>query len=108
MGAGADDTGSCGETAGSPETAFRFRALQGGPICASTAGSAYDTVLYVRTACDDPASEVACNDDVPAVGDRTSAVTVQAAAGVDYFVFVDGYNFAAGDFVLTISAGICP
>ena len=113
VGAGADDEGGCGETAGSPEVAFRFTAAQAGPICARTAGSAFDTVLYVRTVCDDPDSEVGCNDDVPAVGDTTSAVTVQAAAGVAYYVFVDGYDSALtgpgqGAFVLELSEGACP
>jgi hypothetical protein len=113
IGAGADSEGSCGQTAESPDVALRFRALQAGPICARTAGSAFDTVLYVRTACDDPDSEVGCNDDVEAGVDPTSKLTVQAAAGVDYFVFVDGYDSLAsgpgqGAFVLELSAGVCP
>lgn len=65
-------------------------------VTASTAGSAFDTVLYVLEGC---AGEVACNDDS---GGLTSEVTFEAEAGVPYYIVVDGYNGASGAFSLSV------
>jgi hypothetical protein len=62
-----------------------------------TEGSDFDTVLSVRTACDDAASEVVCNDDTDG---PTSSVAFDAAPGRDYFVIVDGFGDSAGATVL--------
>lgn len=106
-------TGGCGRTDGAPEVVFRYRPAAAGPVCARTAGSDFDTVLYVRAACGDPDSQIACHDDVQVGVDSTSALTFDAAADTDYFIFVDGYVSAAdgpqsGNFVLDLSAGACP
>ncbi|MCA9524775.1 MAG: hypothetical protein KC549_00580, partial [Myxococcales bacterium] len=101
--------GSCGGGPASPEAIYAFAVDQATPICLTTAGSDFDTVLYVRTDCGDPASEVACNDD--AVG-LTSQVDVLAEPDQVYFVFVDGFTGAVstnrGDYVLNVSVGPCP
>jgi hypothetical protein len=111
--AGADRTGGCGRSAASPDTIFRWRAAAAGPVCVRTAGSDFDTVLYVRTACDDAGSQVACNDDVEIGVDPTSQLSFEAIADTDYYIIVDGYDsfangFSAGNFVLTLAAGACP
>ncbi|MCA9537425.1 MAG: PPC domain-containing protein [Myxococcales bacterium] len=67
-------------------------------VTASTAGSDFDTVLYVLEGCD-PNNEVVCNDD--SVG-LTSEVSFRARAGVPYYIVVDGYNAAQGGFTLTL------
>lgn len=61
----------------------------------------YDAALYVRRACDEEPSEVACNDDA---GDtRHAALDLDLDAG-DWFVFVDGFDTEeSGRFALTVS-----
>ena len=54
--------------------------------------------------CADAQSEVGCNDD-NGMGLRSS-VEVDAEVGVTYFLFVDGYDDAAGDYILTVSEGL--
>lgn len=62
----------------------------------------YDTVLYLRGACDDAASELACNDDTRGLA---SALVVDSLAPGYYFLFLDGYGGAAGeaDVVITLT-----
>lgn len=68
--------------------------------------NAVDTILYIRRACDDPSTQVACADDVrcmastvepPACfGDvdvRQSRVTVTLPAGT-YYVFIDAFEYS--------------
>lgn len=55
---------------------------------------AVDPVLYVRKACDDPSSEVACDDDSgPAALDAREDVMLDAA---EYFLFVDSFDWNDG------------
>ena len=98
-------SGNC-RTASGPEAIYRLQVLGGGPVCLTTEGSDFDTVLYVRTDCADAATEVACNDD-NGMGLR-STVELDAEAGVTYFVFVDGYSLGQGEYILTVSEGACP
>ncbi len=95
--------GTCGGDA--PEAAFVLDPALG-PVCLSTAGSAFDTVLYLRGTCDDPASEFSCNDDRPEVAPQ-SQVFIHPFDSAP-IVFLDGVAAdAAGDYVLTVSAGAC-
>jgi len=88
---------------------------------------AIDTVLYIRSACEDMASQVACADDVPcgtstvpggptctgsgAVDVRQSRVTLTLPAGRYYVVadaFVrrgDGVNYTCGRVRLSVHFG---
>jgi len=78
----------------------RYAALR-----ASTQGSAFDTVLSIRQACDDLASEVACNDDARS-NERTSVAAYEAPEVGDYFVIVDGFRDAQGAYTLTLAAEV--
>jgi cysteine-rich repeat protein len=101
-------TGSCGEgSPGAPEAVFAVTPNDSGLMIASTDNGLtdFDTVLYVLGACDDPTSELACNDDV-AQGVTTSEVVWQATAGTTYYIVVDGYE-AAGGFELTVEIAVC-
>ncbi len=80
-------TGSCGGRG--PEQVWILRAERAGCHRVSTAGSSFDTVLYVRTSCTDAATELACNDDS---GGVQSALEFEAEAGRSYAIFVDGYD----------------
>ena len=65
----------------------------------STAGSDFDTVLYLlRGSCS--GDEIACNDD--AVG-LQSEVVVGLSAGEVVTVVIDGYGTGSGDYELAIT-----
>ena len=57
-------TGSCVGNSAGPEAVFEYFSLTDGAVCASTNGSDFDTVLYVREGqCGADAAELECNDD---------------------------------------------
>jgi hypothetical protein len=91
---------SCGAGGNNaPDASFRFTAPAGGTYQIDTAGSAFDTVLYVRNAtCS--GEQLACNDD--ANGTVQSLVSVSLNAGQTVVVVVDGYGTRSGAFTLTI------
>ncbi|MBU1431097.1 hypothetical protein KKF91_11215, partial [Myxococcota bacterium] len=101
-----DHGASCGDGAQGAEDVYPFAVGEEVEICASVEG--YDTVLHVRQGdCFNQAAEVACNDDDVNVPNNGSAVRFTALPGVDYFLFVDGYNpNEGGDYVLRFDA--CP
>lgn len=95
---GSDDlAGSCGYGA-SPEETWAYTAGASGDVTFSTAGSAFDTVLYVLDACG--GAELACSDD--GGGGSTSELVVPMTAGQTVIVVVDGYGGAAGDYTLSV------
>jgi hypothetical protein len=66
--------------------------------------STHDGVVYVRSACADPSTEIACNDDYRDT--RHSLVTTTLQPG-RYYVFADGYaavgeGAASGDYTLDV------
>ncbi|MBX7195533.1 MAG: hypothetical protein K1X94_25985 [Sandaracinaceae bacterium] len=90
----------------SPERAYRWIAPSAGRFLIDTAGSEFDTILYVASACD-ATTYVACNDDTDAGAMiYTSSVTVEAtAAGQEFIVIVDGYSVrSSGAFTVTVTA----
>jgi hypothetical protein len=78
---------SCAYGAASPDAVYTFHLAQPARVSLRVSGS-YDTVVYVRSACADPDSELACNDDSTDI--HHSAVDATLPAG-DYYAFVDGY-----------------
>ncbi|TNE86382.1 MAG: hypothetical protein EP330_21825 [Deltaproteobacteria bacterium] len=104
-GAGDDTAGSCGSDG--EEAAYRFVAPTDGFLYASTEGSTFDTVLYLREgACG--GTELACNDDGGA-GSTSFINGEPVTAGTEYWVFVSGYGSNCGDFELELSIddGLC-
>src|SRR6185369_15075191 len=99
--------GSCGTSGVSPEKVFRWTAPRTGTATLRTCGNStnYDSVLYVRQGtC--TGSEVACNDDTCDVNGLThkgSRLSVAVTAGRTYYVTVDGYNGARGNYALAVS-----
>ncbi len=92
--------GSCSEEP-APEVVYAFTAPTAGRWVAELSGA--DPVIYVRTSCDDEASELACNDDADEAT-LDARVTFELAAGDTVFVVADTYDFAeSGPFELTIS-----
>ena len=101
----ADAMCSTGSASG-PEVVYSFRAQGAGQICASTLGSGFDTILYVRRGECAGGQEVMCNDDV-GTGPLQSQDTVDVVAGEQYFIFVDGFAGSAGAYVVALSDGAC-
>ena len=88
-----------------PEQVWTFVAPESRTYCAQTAGSSFDTVLYVRTVCDQPASEETCNDDASGL---QSEVEFRALAGETLSVIVDAFNPGTnGTISLTITNEPC-
>jgi hypothetical protein len=74
-------------------------------VALETADSAEDTILYIRTDCDDAATELDCDDD--GAGNRLSVLEFDRLEAGTYFVFVDGFNdddFGPVDLVADITA----
>lgn len=107
--AGDDHAGSClGEGAGSPERVFQWTAPSAGTFDIDTAGSAFDTILYVLTACAD-GDELACNDDIDGeLLNLRSTLSVTLTAGQTIVIVVDGYGGSAGTFQVNIAEAAPP
>ena len=104
-----DETPLCA-TSTAPDVVHRFVLPGQTHLHVSTCGSNWDTVVYVKTACDDVAGEVGCNDDDPGrCGGEIflvqSTVEVDLGPGT-YFVIVDGYSTGSGDYTLSITGTI--
>jgi hypothetical protein len=87
-----------------PDVAFSFKAPQAGFYVFDTAGSLFDTVLYVRaevTGGGCGGEEQACNDDREP-GVRTSQVGLLLSESDGVVIVVDGFGTQGGSFVLNI------
>lgn len=62
-------------------------------------GTGFDTVLYMYALSCAGGAEVACNDDACGLGSR---LTVSVTAGEMYFIVVDGFTGASGNFTLSV------
>ena len=91
----------CSSTDLAPESVFHYRADHAARVVFDTNGSDFDTVLGVRTGCDQAGTEFVCNDDNGG-GGSWSQVAVDLNANEDYFVIVDGYDGTSG--AVTVNA----
>lgn len=97
VGQGNDFTPGC-VMSNAPDVQFVWTALVGSTYTFDTVGSTYDTVLSVREDCVGP--ELECNDDTVMT---QSQVTVDLAAGQSVLIVMDGWNNAAGNYVLNVN-----
>ncbi|AKU99988.1 Multiple EGF-like-domain protein 3 precursor [Labilithrix luteola] len=68
-----------------------------GKLTAKLTGITDQPVLYVRTGCNDPTTEKACDDDQPNASTTSRDISISGVkAGTPYYLFVDGYNGSAG------------
>jgi len=89
----------CGGAAG--ERLLAWTAPADGQYSFDTAGTGFDTVLYVLDGCG--GDEIACNDDDPAGGVVSSKIeNLDLLAGETVVIVVDGNPGENGDFVLNI------
>ena len=112
--------GSCGASWSSPELVYQWTPAASGTATISTCSTSatrYDTVVYLRNgACG--GAELACNDDTAGCvtaepnDHHGSRIAPTVTAGQTYFIVVDGYGGAHGDFALTVvppaAAGATP
>jgi hypothetical protein len=93
-------SGSCGG-AGAPEVTLRWRAPLAGAYEFNTFGSRYDTLIYLRSACEGPELVGQCNDD--ASGTLQSRLVARLAAGQEVILVVDGFSSTSfGEYVVNI------
>ncbi|MFH2006416.1 MAG: DUF4215 domain-containing protein [bacterium] len=96
------DYGCSGWVETGPEYAYTFTAQVNGQVTATLSDMTEDLDLFVLsdlgTACDTANS---CLD----MGDTT--VSWAAAAGSTYYLVVDGYQGAVGDYQLSVTCGVC-
>jgi hypothetical protein len=95
-------TSSCGAGASAGDAVFRLDLTASKRVIASTAGSAYDTVLHVHEAACASGAERYCDDD--GVDGLASLIDRTLTPGSWYFV-VDGWGTYTGAyyFELTVS-----
>jgi cysteine-rich repeat protein len=79
-----------------PEAVFRVVPELDGTLTAELAG-AEGLMLHARSTCADVSSQIACDALAPI------RITTPAVAGTPIFLFVDGYNGAAGKGTLTLT-----
>lgn len=99
---GTERSGSCGG-ATAPEAVYRWTPKISGKWKIDTCGSAFDTVLYVRTGSCETALDAACNDDSKPCKRGGSQLLLDATAGVTYYIVVDGRPGAAGAYRLAVA-----
>jgi hypothetical protein len=95
---------ACGST-GAPERVVALTLRVPSRVALETDDSDDDTILYVRTDCDDIGTELDCDDD--GAGNRLSRLEFDRLEAGTYFVFVDGFNdddFGPVDLVATVTA----
>ncbi len=95
--------GTCGGAA-APEKSFLFIAPRTGLYTFDTIGSAFDTVLYLRSA---EGTQLDCNDDIQPGVNAQSRISLILTESQAVTVFVDGFESQAGAFVLRINPD-CP
>ncbi|HOX24332.1 MAG TPA: hypothetical protein PLL30_01085 [Candidatus Krumholzibacteria bacterium] len=82
-----------------PDVVYTFTPIHDMAIDIDMAGSAYDTKIYVY---DEDLAVVACNDDY--YSDYTSRLENVPLAGAEqYYLIIDGYGEASGDYQLRIT-----
>lgn len=85
-----------------PEVVYRIDATGTWHLTLSLCASSYDTKLYVYE--NDVTNMIACNDDVcGSDGFRSELYALPMTAGNTYYVVVDGYWQACGDYELEIT-----
>ncbi len=97
-GFGNDAEGSCGGAG--PDAIYTFTLTE--PTLMTALMEGFDTVLHVRSACEDGETEFDCNDDARGVDENGSLLDVELGAGT-WFLFADGFNDDVGTYQLTLA-----
>jgi hypothetical protein len=113
IGATNDYVPPCVSGSTAPDVAYRMRFTTPMTVDISLCEGVtnFDSVLYVyQGGC--PGTLIACNDDAcssPVYSNYVSHLTaVSLAANTDYFIIIDGYGTAAGNYQLNVSESVPP
>lgn len=106
VGAGNDSAPGAGCTTfqSNNDVSYAWTAPSTGRFVIDTAGSATDTLLYVRQGCS-TFTDLVCHDDVADMN-LTSRVVLDAVMGTQYIIYVDSFNSMTaegGAFVVNIN-----
>jgi len=95
--------GSCGSSSTAKDVVYRLNSGPGGKATVSleSAGTNFDSVLYVRAGDCATGSQLGCDDDYSSTGGEI--LTFDAAANTEYWIFVDGYSGKSGNYQLKVS-----
>jgi hypothetical protein len=84
-----------------PDLVYSFRPTSDVCVNIETCGASfYDTMLHVH----DPSGQIACNDDF--CGLQSTIQGLQLTAGVQYYIVIDGFSSACGDYTINVTE--CP
>jgi hypothetical protein len=90
-----------------PDVVYRYVPASDQSLDLDLCNSAYDTKLYVY---DTGLNLVACNDDfyfwAPCFEYSSKLENVALAAGQTYYIIIDGYGAAFGDYVINVDAHV--
>lgn len=102
-----DDYG-CLATDQSPDVVYSFRSSSDVDATISTCGSGFDTKLIVSANPADPSTYL-CNDDDRTCASNTacSKLDVLFKAGITYYIVIDGYAGASGEYKLSVTCSKC-
>ena len=101
-----DGTATCGNSSSSRDVWFKYRPMTGGTVVVSTCGSAFNTVLSVRSgSC--TGSQNTCNDNTTTCTTNTNAsrVSFVASPGGLYYIRLAGNGTEAGNYSITVTGG---
>jgi large repetitive protein len=77
------------------EFVYELRITEPKVIVVTTEGSTADTVVYLRSSdCQNPTTELACNDDISASNDKSSVTKAITTPGT-YFLIIDAHDSAS-------------
>ena len=93
---------TCGSDGEAPEVALRLTLDVVSDVTAEVIAATHDPVLFLRSACDDAASEIDCNDD-RGFGNILSFIEAPGLQPGDYYLFLDGYNGQIGDATVRVT-----
>jgi len=85
-----------------PDVVYAYSPASDGYLNISLCGSGFDTVLEVQ---DGEHTSIACNDDFCSFQSAIENLVVNG--GQMYYIIVDGYGTACGDYVLEATDGLC-
>jgi hypothetical protein len=100
-----DFESTCGYYARSPDRPYLLRLGAESNVTAEITDGDFDTVLHIRSVCDDAGTQIACDDDGGELS--LSRLDLVSLAVGDYILIVDGYGtWSSGDYTLDVQITI--
>ncbi len=92
---------SCGYAAGAPDVVYAYTPAADGAVNVDLCGTLFDTVMEIH---DGMGVVYACNDDF--CNWQSGFESLSLVAGHTYYIIVDGYSTACGDYTFNMSAAV--